>query len=143
MASILAFPKLSVREKKRRLLRENGSLKQSERVGLLGDLLIQGKSNRAAFLEASRGMKDVYKQIAIMTARFPLPFLVELFSKPAIPFKEGVDWKRYLWGAAWRGYYEWRVRQVEKEHMERKMSEEPISFIRRYISSSEKWRKVD
>ena len=138
----LAFPTLSIEEKKTRLLQHNAGLKHTERVGLLGDLLIENKSNSVLFLNRAGGVKPLYPEIARMLNLFPLIFLVEFFSQPKIPMKEGADWKRYLWGATWAQYREWSAKKAEEEHLRRKMQEEPMAFIHQYVAENgRKWRK--
>ena len=109
------FSNLSLKEKRKHLLKHNGELSHRERVGLLGELLIEGKSNADAFLEATGGMKSLYPEIAQMLMRFPLLFLVDFFDGDEIPFRPEVNWKRYLWGAAWKSYREWSAQKAEEK----------------------------
>ena len=135
------FSNLSLKEKREYLLKHNGELSHRERVGLLSELLIEGKANADSFLKATGGMKSIYPEIAQMLTRFPLLFLVDFFDGEEIPFRPEADWKRYLWGAAWKSYREWSAQKAEEEHLQRKMEEEPMAFIHRYIAESGgKWK---
>ena len=70
-------------------------------------------------------MKPLYKFIAYVITQFPLDFLVDwLPSLKAVPWKPGVDWKKYLFGAALREYRLWWP-EKEKQQAQMEAKDEP------------------
>ena len=132
-SEFLAFKDLSLADKKERLKNDFSKLKQSEIVGLLGDVLIQDKDNAAEFLAAASGMKKVYPELGRMVMTFPLDFLTD-FLGGKIPFKEGADWKKYIWGSCHHQYPIWCGDREVAKHEARKRAYNPQGFWREMIA---------
>ena len=130
---MLQFPEMTLQQKKDRLRYKNSEVARRDRVGLLGDILIQGKPNAEQFLEASGGIKPVYAEIGRMISEFSPEFMLD-FVSGHLPFKPGANWKRYLWGAATSTHAKWCADNEVRKHQERMKAYEPSSAFRKMIA---------
>jgi len=118
----LYFPDITYREKQNRLLEENGTLKHSDRVGFVADLLVQDRRNAKQWIRAIGGMPRVVKSIIIpLVKRFPLAFVVSWFdTMDAIPCRQDLAgpsaYRSYFFGAANREYRQWSADINEAKH---------------------------
>ena len=128
----LKFPEKTQQEKMDYLRAENSRIKNPERVGLLGDILLENKVNVKPFLdsvkreddlESGKEMRAIYPDIARMTFEYPVDFLIDVFTDKKILWKQGAPWRNYFWGALKNIYPEWSAQQVQLEAKERKVNE--------------------
>jgi len=125
---------MTLQQKKERLRFNNAEVNHRDRVGLLGDILIQNKPDAESFLEATGGMKSVYAEIGRLASEFETEFLLELFGERIPHKKDASSWRRYMWGAVTRQYALWCADQEVKRHHSRIRENEQSSAIRKLMA---------
>ena len=129
------FPNLLVQNKRDLLMYHNASLKQNERLGLLMDLLFDGKPNADAFFYAAGGEKVVFGLLQTLTHTRSVEFLVDWFSRMSvIPLCPNVKkWRPYFMGAFKKEFSKWSMYKAQQEAKDMKREENGFAALMRDI----------
>ena len=124
-----AYPEMTASSKAKALREDNSTISQKARVGYVTDVLLglpdRSKRNARELLAAAGGKGAVYKLVVVMLTKFPVDFLVDFAEeRQELPMKEGAPWDKYLMGALYRQYEQWRITQEEIRYQQ-ELKEEP------------------